>query len=63
MPVMDGFTCSSKIRSYFPQTPIIAVTASPRNEIIDKIIACGMNDFVSKPFKPNELRNKMLEFL
>ena len=38
-------------------------SASPKNEIIGEIMACGMNDFVSKPFKPNELRSKILEFL
>ena len=63
MPVMDGFACSRKIRKQFPDIPIIAVTASPKNEILDKALSCGMNDFVSKPFKPNELRNKMLEYL
>jgi PAS domain S-box-containing protein len=63
MPVMDGFTASRKIRKQLTDVPIIAVTASPKNEIIDQIHACGMNDFVSKPFKPNELRSKMLEYL
>ncbi len=63
MPVLDGFACSRAIRKHLPDVPIIAVTASPKNEIIDKMAACGMNDFVSKPFKPNELRSKILEFL
>jgi len=63
MPVLDGFACTRKIRKHFKDIPIIAITASPRNEIITEIMACGMNDFVSKPFKPNELRNKLLEYL
>jgi PAS domain S-box-containing protein len=63
MPVLDGFACTRKIRKHFKDVPIIAITASPRNEIINEIMACGMNDFVSKPFKPNELRNKLLEYL
>jgi CheY-like chemotaxis protein len=63
MPVLDGFACTRKIRKHFKDVPIIAITASPRNEIIHEIMACGMNDFVSKPFKPNELRNKLLEWL
>ncbi|MHA4809860.1 hybrid sensor histidine kinase/response regulator [Flavitalea flava] len=63
MPVMDGFACSRKIRKQLKDVPIIAVTASPKNEIIHEMLACGMNDFVSKPFKPNELRSKMLEYL
>ncbi len=63
MPVLDGFACTRKIRKHFKDVPIIAITASPRNEIINEIMACGMNDFVSKPFKPNELRSKLLEYL
>jgi CheY-like chemotaxis protein len=63
MPLLDGFACTRKIRKHFKDIPIIAVTASPKNEIISEIMACGMNDFVSKPFKPNELRSKILEYL
>jgi PAS domain S-box-containing protein len=63
MPLLDGFACTRKIRKHLKDIPIIAVTASPKNEIIAQITACGMNDFVSKPFKPNELRNKILEYL
>jgi PAS domain S-box-containing protein len=63
MPQLDGFSCTRKIRKHFKDVPIIAVTASPKNEILHDILACGMNDFVSKPFKPNELRSKMLEYL
>jgi signal transduction histidine kinase/CheY-like chemotaxis protein len=63
MPVLDGFACSRAIRKHLPDVPIIAVTASPKNEIVGEIAACGMNDFVSKPFKPNELRSKILEYL
>jgi PAS domain S-box-containing protein len=63
MPVLDGFACTRKIRKHFKEVPIIAITASPKNEIIHEIMSCGMNDFVSKPFKPNELRTKLLEWL
>lgn len=63
MPVLDGFACTRKIRKHFKDLPILAITASPKNEIINEIMACGMNDFVSKPFKPNELRSKLLEYL
>ncbi|HXB90906.1 MAG TPA: response regulator [Puia sp.] len=63
MPELDGFACTRKIRKHFKDVPIIAITASPKNEIIHEIMDCGMNDFVSKPFKPNELRTKLLEWL
>jgi len=62
MPVLDGFACTKAIRKYLPDIPIIAISASPKNEIIGEMVACGMNDFVSKPFKPNELRHKILDY-
>jgi PAS domain S-box-containing protein len=63
MPVLDGFSCSKAIRKHLPDIPIIIVTASPKNEIMEKIISSGINGFVSKPFKPNELQSKMQQFL
>src|SRR5205085_3457970 len=52
MPVLDGFACTRAIRKHLPQIPIIAITAAPINEILDQIHQSGMNDYVSKPFKP-----------
>jgi PAS domain S-box-containing protein len=60
MPEMDGYEASKKIRSfqdpYFKTVPIIALTASAMIDIKDKVIEIGMNDFVSKPFHPEELQ-------
>jgi len=57
------FSCSKAIRKHLPDIPIIIVTASPKNEIMERIISSGINGFVSKPFKPNELQSKMQQFL
>src|SRR5947209_9859881 len=63
MPVLDGFACSLAIRSHQTEIPIIAITAAPINEVKDQIFQCGMNDYVSKPFKPNELYEKLERYL
>jgi PAS domain S-box-containing protein len=63
MPVMDGFECASIIRSSHPHLPILALTASRSNEIEAQAYASGMNDFVGKPFKPKELKAKILQHL
>lgn len=53
MPVMDGYTCTRRIRnSGHPQAgviPIIALTANAFAEDIAKAMAAGMNGHVSKP--------------
>ncbi len=63
MPVMDGYEATKRIRENFPppknQIPIIAVTAHALIEEKSKCINAGMNDYISKPFTPENLFNKI----
>ncbi|MES2426620.1 MAG: response regulator [Bacteroidota bacterium] len=63
MPVMNGFDATMEIRKmHDPQKsriPIIALTASALFDIRERVQESGMNDYVSKPFKPNELFEKI----
>lgn len=67
MPVMDGLACTSKIREMERKgelrrhVPIIAVTANARSEQIATLLAAGMDDVVSKPFRIAELVPKIEE--
>jgi two-component system sensor histidine kinase/response regulator len=66
MPVMDGFKATAAIREKEKQTgnhiPIIAMTAHVMTNYKEKCIAAGMDEYISKPFKPNEL-NDIVESL
>ena len=66
MPGMDGYEASRKIRAlddpYFKEIPIIALTAAAMSGMRDKVMENGMNDFISKPFDPEELRLKVAKF-
>lgn len=55
MPVMDGITATTKIRALDPKVPIIALTASSSFETQNDIKACGMDDYIAKPFNPSTL--------
>ncbi|MBI1223025.1 MAG: response regulator [Bacteroidetes bacterium] len=55
MPVMDGYEATAKIREFNKEIPIIALTASAMLDKKEKTLMVGMNDFVSKPFRPDEL--------
>lgn len=59
MPVMDGIKATQKIReieqSTSSHTPIIAVTANAFPEDKERCLAAGMDDYISKPFQPDEL--------
>ena len=59
MPVMDGYTATRKIREFNQHTPIIALTASATIDIEQKIFEAGMQDFVTKPFNPDDLFYKI----
>jgi signal transduction histidine kinase/ActR/RegA family two-component response regulator len=65
MPVMDGYEATAEIRKHTDQqkanVPIIALTASVALDAREKISNAGINDFVSKPFNPDELRGKLEE--
>lgn len=55
MPVISGFETSRKIRELGITTPIIALTAFEKEEVIEEVIASGMNDIIVKPFDPSKL--------
>jgi len=65
MPVMDGYEAAQQIRGYHDkakaQVQIIALTASLAADVRARITDAGINDFVSKPFDPAELRVKLEE--
>ena len=65
MPEMDGYTATQTIRKTFSEPlntiPIIALTAAATKGEVEKCFASGMTDFVSKPFKIEELTQKILK--
>lgn len=67
MPQMDGMETCRRIRSHTDRRvssiPIIALTAHALAGDKDKFLACGMNDYLSKPVKPSQLVEKIKLFL
>jgi CheY-like chemotaxis protein len=65
MPEMDGYEASRQIRKLggkYLSLPIIALTASAMLEVREKVMQYGMNDYITKPFNPNELYQKIFRF-
>jgi len=67
MPVMDGVEATNAIRSD-PDNPcldatIIALTANISKTDIDGYLRKGMDDFLNKPYKPNEIKSLLDKYL
>ena len=66
MPVMGGFEATAKIREYeqaheLERTPIIALTAHAMLGDREKCIQAQMDEYLSKPLKPNQLIQTILK--
>ncbi|WAC00924.1 response regulator [Lacinutrix neustonica] len=64
MPVMDGYETTTNIRNgnlkhKHKNIPIIAVTADTTEAAREKVLAVGMNDYISKPVNRDLLFNKI----
>jgi len=65
MPVLDGFEATRLIRAnpVLAKIPVIAMTANASDEDRERCLAAGMDDFISKPFKPYALYSTVARWL
>ena len=65
MPEMDGFEATKAIREKYPDLnlPIIALTANAMEGDRERCISSGMNDYLSKPFKKEQLQEVVSRWL
>ena len=76
MPVMDGFAATTRIREVearavaaangegrAARAPVIALTAHALDEVRERCLAAGMDDFLVKPFDELQLSDKLRRWL
>ena len=59
---MNGYDAARAIRKMQEpknKVPIIAMTANAMKGEIQKCFEAGMNEFIAKPFNPEDLKNKV----
>ncbi|NLA48210.1 MAG: response regulator, partial [Bacteroidales bacterium] len=67
MPVMSGLVAAERIRAMEAGTgshiPIIAITANAMLGDKEKCISAGIDDYISKPFQPSMLIEKIRKYI
>ncbi|MFC1614595.1 response regulator [Gemmatimonadota bacterium] len=65
MPIRDGFETCESIRRIdeLKDVPIVVLTAQKGRESFQKAMAAGADDYLLKPFKENELYQKLIKHL
>lgn len=66
MPVMDGFEATRQIRNLpgdRSRVPVIALTANAVKGDRERCLAAGMDDYLTKPFRPDLIREALERWL
>lgn len=67
MPEMDGYEATRQIRKLknaeLASLPVLAISAATEPEVRTEALAAGVNDFVVKPFNPDDLLNQLSRYL
>ena len=63
MPVMDGITMLGKLRQdpALKNTPVIMLTAESGRDSVARIAQLGVSDYLIKPFKEEQLLEKVVK--
>ncbi len=62
MPIMDGYQATTQIRTSGQHIPIVAMTAHESPEARQKCSNVGMDNYISKPFKIEDLQTVLLHW-
>ena len=63
LPVMDGYEATRRIRQMNPSLPVVGLSANAMREDIEKALAAGCADYITKPIDENVLFEKLKKFL
>lgn len=63
MPGMDGLALLPRIRSLYPDMPVVILTAHATLESAIEAVRQGARDYLLKPFDPVQLLNRVNEIL
>lgn len=63
MPNLDGPGMLAKMREAGNKTPVLMLTSESKKSVMVDVMKAGIEDYILKPFKPDELKAKVLKVL
>jgi len=63
MPVLDGPGMLQELRARGDKTPVLMLTSESKRSIVASLMKMGIEDYILKPFKPDELKAKIAKAL
>ena len=65
MPILNGFEVTAAIRGNedLADMPVMLLTARVQEEDVQRGFAAGADDYIKKPFSPDELRSRVKTIL
>jgi len=63
MPVLDGPGMLAKMRELGNKTPVLMLTSESKRSIVAQLMKLGIDDYILKPFKNDELKRKIMKSL
>ncbi|MBF0308971.1 MAG: response regulator [Magnetococcales bacterium] len=63
MPGLDGLETARRLRTFLPDLPLVAMTASALREDRERCLQAGMNDHLAKPIDVATLHNMLLRWI
>ncbi|HXI58659.1 MAG TPA: response regulator [Polyangia bacterium] len=63
MPVLDGPAFLAELRQKGDLTPVLMLTSESKRSIVTTLMKLGIDDFILKPFKAEELKAKIAKVL
>jgi two-component system chemotaxis response regulator CheY len=65
MPEMDGITYIQELKGdeVLSSIPVIVISTEGRDEVVQEALSLGASDYITKPFKPEEIGNDVLRVL
>ncbi|HDQ70480.1 MAG TPA: response regulator [Chloroflexi bacterium] len=63
MPGLTGYEVATRLKSFMPRVPIIALTADVTTDIRQRVLAAGCDGYLSKPVDPDSFEDRVRAYL